>query len=164
MRIPVALLAVIGTFSLVKSALFTFSGAVDTFLAPLQTILFILAVVLIGVRAVDALLDQIVERNVEDIADQESADTRDFYTNVSAARRLAIVVAFLVGTALVLVQTNAFQTLGFTLLASAGAIGLVIAFAARSVLADIMASLQIAFAKTARIGDAVLYQDQWCYV
>ena len=27
-----------------------------------------------------------------------------------------------------------------------------------------MASLQIALAKTARIGDAVLYDDQWCYV
>lgn len=43
-------------------------------------------------------------------------------------------------------------------------LGLIIAFAARRVLGDIMASMQIAFAKTARIGDAVQYEGQWCYV
>lgn len=40
-------------------------------------------------------------------------------------------------------------------LASAGVTGLIIAFAARRVLGDIMASLQIAFARTARIGGRV---------
>ena len=41
---------------------------------------------------------------------------------------------------------------------------LVLAFAARTLLSDIMASLQIAFAKTARIGDAVEFEGRWCYV
>ncbi len=35
---------------------------------------------------------------------------------------------------------------------------------ARKVLGDIMASVQIAFAQTARIGDAIRYDGQWCYV
>lgn len=163
-QMPVALMVCVGTFSLVKSWLFTFSGAVNTFLAPLQSALFIIALALIAVRIVDAILDRVVRRNMEDLSDAEAADQRNLYTNISAARRVAIVIAFLVGTALVLIQTNAFETLGFSMLASAGAIGLILAFAARSVLADIMASLQIALAKTARIGDAVLYKGQWCYV
>ena len=49
-------------------------------------------------------------------------------------------------------------------MASAGILGLVLAFAARKVLGDIMASVQIAFAQTARIGDAIRYDGQWCYV
>ena len=163
-QMPVALMVCVGTFSLVKTWLFTFSGAVNTFLRPLETTLFIIALALIAVRIVDAVLDRVVQRNMEDLSDSEAAEQRNLYTNISAARRVAIVIAFLVGTALVLIQTNAFETLGFSMLASAGAIGLILAFAARSVLGDIMASLQIALAKTARIGDAVLYKGQWCYV
>ncbi|ESR22601.1 mechanosensitive ion channel family protein [Lutibaculum baratangense] len=163
-RMPVALLLVVGIFTATRSMLFTFSGAVNTFLTPLQTVLFVVAIVLIGVRIVDALLDRMVRSNVEKLGGSESADERVTYTNISAARRIAIVVAFLIGVGLVLVQVHAFQSLGFSLLASAGAVGIVLAFAARTMLADIMASLQIAFAKSARIGDAVLYDGQWCYV
>lgn len=163
-QMPVALMACVGTFSLVNTLLFTFSGAVNRFLTPLQSTLFVIALAMIGVRIVDAVLDRVVQRNVEALGDSEAAEQRDLYTNISAARRVAIVLALAAGVSLVLIQTNAFESLGFSLLASAGVVGLVLAFAARSVLANIMASLQIALAKTARIGDAVLYDDQWCYV
>jgi small-conductance mechanosensitive channel len=163
-QMPVALMVCVGTFSLVKTWLFTFSGAVNTLLRPLESALFIIALALIAVRIVDAILDRVVRRNMEELSDSEAADQRNLYTNISAARRVAIVIAFLLGTALVLIQINAFETLGFSMLASAGVLGLILAFAARSVLGDIMASLQIALAKTARIGDAVLYDGQWCYV
>ncbi|WP_370194766.1 MULTISPECIES: mechanosensitive ion channel family protein [Alphaproteobacteria] len=163
-QMPVALMACVGTFSLVNTLLFTFSGAVNRFLTPLQSTLFVIALAMIGVRIVDAVLDRVVQRNVEALGDSEAAEQRDLYTNISAARRVAIVLALGAGVSLVLIQTNAFESLGFSLLASAGVVGLVLAFAARSVLANIMASLQIALAKTARIGDAVLYDDQWCYV
>ena len=163
-QMPVALMACVGTFSLVNTLLFTFSGAVNRFLTPLQSTLFVIALAMIGVRIVDAVLDRVVQRNVEVLGDSEAAEQRDLYTNISAARRVAIVLALGAGVSLVLIQTNAFESLGFSLLASAGVVGLVLAFAARSVLANIMASLQIALAKTARIGDAVLYDDQWCYV
>ncbi|MEX6507141.1 mechanosensitive ion channel family protein [Jiella sp. M17.18] len=163
-QLPVALFVCVGTFSLVRSWLFTFSGAVNAFLGPLQTVLIVIALALIAVRIVDAVLERVVQHNIRELGDAEAAEQRDLYTNISAARRAAIVVAFLVGAALVLIQVNAFQTLGFSLLASAGVLGLIFAFAARSVLANIMSSLQIALAKTARIGDAVLYAGDWCYV
>ncbi|MAU97394.1 MAG: mechanosensitive ion channel protein [Fulvimarina sp.] len=163
-KVPFALMVCVGTFSLVKSMLFTFSGAVNMFLGPLQSALFVIALALVAVRVVDAILDRVVRQNMEELTESGAANERDLYTNISAARRVAIVVAFLVGTALVLIQVNAFQTLGFSLLASAGVIGLIFAFAARSILANIMSSLQIALAKTARIGDAVLFDGQWCYV
>ncbi|MCQ0987809.1 mechanosensitive ion channel family protein [Jiella marina] len=163
-KMPVALLICVGTFSLVKTLLFTFSGAVNAFLTPLQSTLFVIALALIAVRIVDAILDRVVRRNMDELIESGAATERDMYTNISAARRIAITLAFVLGAALILIQINAFQTLGFSLLASAGVIGLIFAFAARSMLANIMASLQIALAKTARIGDAVLYKGSWCYV
>ena len=163
-KMPLALMICVGTFSLVKTMLFTFSGAINMFLGPLQSALFVIALALIAVRVVDAVLDRVVRQNMDELTESGSATERDLYTNISAARRIAIVAAFLIGTALVLIQINAFQTLGFSLLASAGVIGIVFAFAAREILANIMASLQIAFAKTARIGDAVLFEGQWCTV
>ncbi|WP_417310671.1 mechanosensitive ion channel family protein [Devosia sp.] len=163
-RLPVALLAFVAGFGLVRSLLFTFSGPVNAVITPLQTALIVIALVMIAVRGVDAVLDQVARRNLEDISDEETAAERKLYTNVSAARRMVIFVGFVAGIAIVLVQLNLHRTLGFSLLASAGVASLVVAFAARKVLADIMASLQIAIAKPARIGDAVLFADNWCYV
>ncbi|WAP67083.1 mechanosensitive ion channel family protein [Jiella pelagia] len=163
-KMPVALLVCVGTFSLVKTMLFTFSGAVNTFLSPLQSALFVIALALTAVRIVDAILDRVVRQNMDELTGSGSASERDLYTNISAARRVAIVIAFLLGIALVLIQINAFQTLGFSLLASAGVIGLVFAFAARAILANIMSSLQIALAKSARIGDVVVFDGEWAYV
>ena len=161
---PIALMAFVGTFSLIKTFVFTFSGPISRILAPLQSLLFVVALALIAVRVVDAVLDRLVRDNIEELTEEHQKDTRDLYTNISAARRVAIMLAFVVGAALVLIQTKIASTLGFSLLASAGVLGLIFAFAARTVLSDIMASLQIAIAKTARIGDAVLWHGDWCTV
>jgi small-conductance mechanosensitive channel len=57
------------------------------------------------------------------------------------------------------------RTQGFSLLASAGVLTLIFGFAARRhVLGNIVASLQIALNKSARIGDRVYFEDQWCTV
>jgi small-conductance mechanosensitive channel len=56
------------------------------------------------------------------------------------------------------------RTQGFSLLASAGVLTLIFGFAARHVLGNIVASLQIALNKSARIGDQVYFEDQWCTV
>ena len=163
-KIPLALLAFFATFVIVKNYVFTFSGVVNTILQPIQTTALIIAVVLIVVRIIDAVLDRMAERDMGELSDQETAEERAVYTNISAARRIVIALAIVAGTGIVLAQTNAFETLGFSILASAGFVGLLLLFAARTVLEDVMSSLQIAFAKTARIGDAVLYEGEWCYV
>lgn len=163
-RMPIALLVFVACFTVVRNLLFTFSGPVNAVLGPLQSALVVVALVMIAVRGVDAVLDQVARRNLEALSEEETAEERRLYTNISAARRMAIFVGFIIGIAVVLVQANLHRTLGFSLLASAGVVSLIAAFAARKVLADIMASLQIAIAKPARIGDAVLFADNWCYV
>ena len=155
-QMPVTLLALAGSFAIMRNVLFTFSGPVEDILGPLQLTLIVIAIGAIIVTMVEAMLDFATDRNARKIEKPENEESRDFYTQASAIRRLIIVLVMLAGIGIVLVQSNITQTLGFSLLAGAGALGLVIAFAARKVLGDIMASMQIAFAKTARIGDARL--------
>ena len=163
-QLPATLLAVAGTFPFIRSVAFTFSGTVTEVLDPLQVLLIAVAVGAVILAAIEALLDLAISRNVDKLEDPDNEDSRDFYTRMSAIRRIIVVMVMLAGLGFVLVQTDLTSTLGFSLVASAGVIGLVIAFAAREVLGDIMASTQIAFAKTARIGDAVQYEGEWCYV
>lgn len=163
-QLPLALLALAGSFALMRNVLFTLSGPVDGILGPLQLTLIVIAVGAIIVSAVEAVLDLATDRNARKIEQPENEAGRDFYTQASAVRRIVIVLIMVAGLGIVLVQSNITQTLGFSLLAGAGVLGLIIAFAARTVLSDIMASMQIAFAKTARVGDAVQYEGQWCYV
>jgi small-conductance mechanosensitive channel len=56
------------------------------------------------------------------------------------------------------------HTFGFSLLASAGALTLILGFAAREVLGNILASVQIALNRSARIGDQLVFEGQFVTV
>ncbi len=163
-RMPAALFAFAGTFALVRQQAFTFSGLINAVLDPLQTLLIVFAVAAVFLSIIEAVLDRVADSQIEDFSKPDHEHDRNYYTMLSAIRRVAIVVVLLLGIGIVLIQTSLTETLGFSLLASAGLFTIVLAFAARKLLADIMASLQIAFSKTARIGDAVKYSGEWCYV
>jgi small-conductance mechanosensitive channel len=163
-RLPMTLLVFAAVFTLVQALLFTFSGAVNSVLEPIMIALIVIALGALIVEFIDAAIDRVANSKDEDVTHPNAEADRAFYTTLSAVRRFVLVIFLIVGTAFVLIESNLTRTMGFSLLASAGVIGLVLAFAARELLANIMASLQIAFAKTARIGDAVLFEDRWCYV
>ena len=163
-HLPASLLALAGTFALIRAFALNFTGMVALILDPLQVALVIAAVAAIFLTAINAVIDFATDRRTQKLEEPENEASRDFFTRMGAIRRIITVLVILFGLGIVLVQTNLTQSLGFTLLASAGVLGLILVFAARQVLGDLMASVQIAFAKTARIGDAVYYDDQWCYV
>jgi small-conductance mechanosensitive channel len=163
-QIPAALAVLAGTFALLRAGVFNFSGTVAAVLDPLQITLFVAAVVAIALSAIDTAVQFASRRRTDELEDPDNEDARDYFTKLSAGRRLITVFVVLVAGAVVLLQTDITNTLGFSLLASAGFLGLILVFAARQALGDLMASIQIAFAKTARIGDAVHWQGQWCYV
>ena len=143
---------------------FSFNGAVMLFLDPLVYGLLILAGAILLVRVIDALLSLAIARNTKDIEAPEAQEDRDFYTNISGARRLVTVLALLFGIGFVLSQTNLLANLGFAALAGASLLTLILAFAGRAALSNIMSSLQIAFSKPARIGDTLMFQDEWVTV
>ena len=163
-HLPATLLAFAGTFALVRETFFRLSGPVKDLLDPLQLILVILAVIGIALSVIEALFDFATTERTEELESSESGADRNFYTKMSAIRRIVTVLILLAGIGFLLIASNLSNTLGFSIVASAGVLGLILAFAARKVLGDIMASVQIAFAQTARIGDAIYYDDQWCFV
>ncbi|RIV87591.1 mechanosensitive ion channel family protein [Aurantiacibacter zhengii] len=163
-QIPATLLAFAGTFAVIRSTFFRLSGPVSDLLNPLQLLLIIAAVIGIMLAALDFLFDFATTRRTDKLEAPDNNEDRDFYTKMSAIRRILTAVLLLAGIGFLLVASNMSNTLGFSIIASAGVLGLVLAFAARKVLGDIMASVQIAFARSARIGDAVYYDGQWCYV
>ncbi|MBZ6378324.1 MULTISPECIES: mechanosensitive ion channel family protein [Pacificimonas] len=164
LRFPAALFAFVGTFLVLRETVFVFSGVVKDVLDPLQTLIMVVAVAAIILSLLEAVLDLIRERRIDDMDDPEHDEDRNLYTSLSAVRRLFLVAALLVGAAFVIFSSGLSDTLGFSMLASAGLLGLILVFAARSALSNIMASMQIVFSKVARVGDAVMWEDDWCYV
>ena len=163
-HLPATLLAFAGTFALVRATFFALSGPVKDLLDPLQLVLIIAAVLGIALSVIEALFDFATDRRTDELEAPDNSEDRNFYTKMSAIRRIVTALLMLAAVGFLLVASNLSSTLGFSIIASAGVLGLVLVFAARKVLGDIMASVQIAFAQSARIGDAVYYDDQWCYV
>jgi small-conductance mechanosensitive channel len=76
-------------------------------------------------------------------------------TRLRVARRLVVAAIIFVGVMLALVQLPQVGSLARGLLASAGITALIIGFAARSVLANLVSGIIVALAQPVRIGDYV---------
>ena len=160
--ITIAVVTTVVLFAAMK--VFTVSGLAAAILTPLTLIGYTAAVLLFALSVIDTALDRIVTIDSEKLADPDNSTIRNMATLMTAGRRVLIVIALLIGTGVVLASANIFRSLGFSLLASAGAITLIFGFAARTVLGNILASLQIALNRSARIGDQLVYDDTFCTV
>ena len=144
--------------------LFVFSAPLDTVIGPVVVAGYVIAVILFVMTVLDGILDQMVIFDAEDISDPTEGASRSRATALSAIRRIILVILAVLGTGWVMSSAGIFQTFGFTLLASAGALTIIIGFAARRVLGNIISSLQIALNRSARIGDQIMWEGEWCTV
>jgi len=161
---PLALLVSATLVAILNASLLSFSGPASAVVTILTTVVLVTAFSLVLLRIIGTILDIATSNLVSSIDDEENSQSRDLYTNISVARRIVIVLALLIGTAVVVSQLNLSQSLGVSLLASAGVLSLIIGFAAQTVLGNVLASIQIAIAKPIRIGDAIEFEDEWGYV
>jgi small-conductance mechanosensitive channel len=146
------------------TTIFVFSGKLDAILSPAVAIGFVTASLMLVMNVFEAILDRVVGSENIDLAHRQGARQRATATRLAAVRRILAVTIFLVGAGIVLSTANWFPSLGYSLLASAGAITLVVGFAARRILGNMLASLQIALNQSARIGDRVVFKDHLCHV
>ncbi|RVV99757.1 mechanosensitive ion channel [Mesobaculum littorinae] len=144
--------------------IFVFSGPVSTIIVPLTVIGYVTAILIFALNVIDTVLDRLVTFDSDKLSDPDNQALRSFATSMSAGRRALIVLALLIAAGTALASANLFRTLGFSLLASAGALTLILGFAARQILGNILASMQIAMNRSARIGDFVVFKDHWCTV
>lgn len=124
-----------------------------------------LALVLIGgvawlaIRVGNVLMDAAARRHVVEVADNLKA--RRVRTQLQVLRRLMVVaVSVLAGAAMLTTFAEA-RALGASILASAGIVGLVAGVAARPMLGNLIAGIQIAFTEPIKLDDVVVVEGEW---
>ncbi len=94
----------------------------------------------------------------------EDPQNRRIKTTVYVVRRLAVVVIAVLSVGFILLRIGLFETFGISVLASAGALGVIVAIAAQPLLGNMVAGLQIALSDPVRIGDVVMFDGHWSTV
>ena len=113
----------------------------------------------IAVTALHIAADIYLRRFRLDVEDNLQARTQVTQVRVLLHVLDAVIVLVTVGFALM--TFDAVRQFGVTLFASAGVAGIIGGFAARPILANFLAGVQIAVAQPIRIDDAVIVENEW---
>jgi small-conductance mechanosensitive channel len=112
-----------------------------------------------AIGAVAGVQAAIASRNLIDVEDNLHA--RRILTQTRVLCRIAIALIVLIGAAAMLMTFPGAREIGASLLASAGLVGVVAGFAARPVLGNLLAGVQIALTQPIRLDDVVIVEGEW---
>ncbi|MEF2073463.1 mechanosensitive ion channel family protein [Consotaella aegiceratis] len=130
-----------------------------------QHLLLIGFITLIGWGAATALnvaCEVYSKRFALDVEDNLIA--RKHVTQVRILKRATLVLVTLLTLGAILVTFDGVREYGVSLLASAGAAGLVVGLAAQPVLSNLIAGIQLAITQPIRIEDAVVVEGEWGWI
>jgi small-conductance mechanosensitive channel len=125
-------------------------------------IALILAVGWTAGKALDIGADLYLGRFRTDVEDNLLA--RKHVTQINILRRAAQTVLVIMTIASALMTVAAVRQYGVSLFASAGAAGLVVGLAARPVLSNLLAGIQIAMTQPIRVEDSVIVEGEWGWI
>lgn len=128
----------------------------------LNAVGLIAALTWLGVRCVKAIADAIIELNPAHVADNLQA--RRIQTQTRVMARSMIVLIVIVGAGLALMTLPTFRQVGTSLLASAGVAGIVVGLAAKPILGNLLAGMQIAITQPIRLEDVVIVEKEWGWI
>jgi len=113
-----------------------------------------------------ALADLGLQRRIRslDLARADNLEERKQATRLDVLRRVLLVAGGFATLAAALTVVPWARQIGVSLFASAGIAGIALGLAARPVLANLIAGLQIAFTQPIRIDDAVVVEGEWGWV
>jgi small-conductance mechanosensitive channel len=112
-----------------------------------------------ALSCVKAIGEAVAIRNPLDIEDNLQA--RRIQTQVRVLVRCLNALVMLFGIGLILMSFPPVRQIGTSLLASAGLAGLAAGFAAKPVLGNLIAGLQIAISQPIRLDDVVIVEGEW---
>ncbi|AIO66340.1 mechanosensitive ion channel family protein [Burkholderia oklahomensis] len=110
-------------------------------------------------RLAAAVGDAIIRAHPIDTPD--NLEARRIHTQTRVLARTVMVLIVIIGTGAALMTFPNVRQVGASLLASAGVAGLVAGIAARPVLGNLIAGLQIALSQPIRLDDVVIIQGEW---
>jgi small-conductance mechanosensitive channel len=128
-------------------------------LSYISTVALIVALTWCVMKCIESVSATITQLNPYDVADNLKA--RRILTQTRVLTRSAYFIVGLLGLAFVLLTLPGARQFGASLLASAGVAGLVAGIAARPVLGNFIAGLQIAFSQPIRIDDVLIVNGEW---
>lgn len=111
---------------------------------------------------VTVLTDFSIARHRIDMED--NLEARKMRTRVRVLRQALLMIIVLVTAAVMLMTFPGGRSIGVSLFASAGVAGIVVGFAARPVLSNLLAGIQIALTQPIRIEDAVVVEGEWGWI
>ena len=125
---------------------------------------WIAALVTMGVAvAIAFAIDRLVIARGTRMASRvsDSSLSRGAQTRLRLVRRLVFLVILAIGAALALSKFTQFSRLATGILASSAVLGLVVGFAARQTLANLVAGILLAITQPIRVGDWVRFEDHY---
>lgn len=123
------------------------------------TVAFIVTLTWLAVQCIQSVGTTIARLNPYDVTDNLRA--RRILTQTRVLTRSATFIVCLIGFSFVLLTLPGARQIGASLLASAGVAGLVAGIAARPVLANFIAGLQIALSQPIRLDDVLIVEGEW---
>lgn len=158
------------TEGLARLALIAVAVSIAANLSPLnlpqtrlaQTILTMIVVLLIAWMvsvAVHVWITLYLRRFTRDSTDQFLK--RKHVTQTHILQRVAVFIVWLTGIGVALMTFDGVRQLGISILASAGAAGLILGLALQPVLQNLLAGIQIAVTQPVRIGDALIVENEY---
>ncbi|MBT9384630.1 mechanosensitive ion channel family protein [Pseudooceanicola sp. CBS1P-1] len=161
LRKPTRLIVLFGAASLLLEAAALPSAWRDG----LQHAALVMLVVLLGwmlIIAMDVWAERFT-RKLQALSDEDAAGRKQV-TQVRLLQRMSRLVIILLTTGAVLATFEAVRNFGVSMLASAGAAGLVLGLAARPLLANLIAGIQIALTQPIKLEDVVIVEGEWGWI
>ncbi len=128
-------------------------------------LLLALSILVIGwgvINTVDLFSDIYVQRARLD--DEDNLAARKHVTQVNILRGALRILLVLLTAAIALMTSASVRQYGVSLFASAGAAGLVVGLAARPLLSNLLAGIQIALTQPIRLEDSVVVEGEWGWI
>lgn len=115
-----------------------------------------------AVMAINASAHRIERKHRLDVED--NLEARRVHTQIRILRRISLILVLLLTLGAILVTFPTVQAFGVSLFASAGVAGIVLGFAARPILTNLIAGIQIALTQPIRIDDVLVVEGEWGWV
>jgi small-conductance mechanosensitive channel len=98
------------------------------------------------------------------IDEKDNLQARRMYTQLSVIERILKVLIIFLALAFILLTFEKVRQIGFSLLASAGILSIILGFSAQKSLATLFAGIQIALTQPIRIDDVVIVENEWGWI
>jgi len=129
---------------------------------PLIKVGIIIAGTVIVAKMLALLVSRWSSRSVRNLKDRQK--TSAVQTRNEVLKRVTSLVVYLAGFIILISQFPVVKNLGMGLFASAGAIGLIIGFAAQSTLSNMISGIVLSVSQPLRLDDAVIMDGDFGYI